>query len=120
MLKFRYDNVTSGDIRFELRKYIPPPVFFYYELQNTFMMHRTANGAFCEDEITGLSLVSQYRKDTAKRICDTFKNQKYMCEEPVETIFQFNAFCAEAKEVYAPIGAAASLMFNGKTLLSFN
>lgn len=81
------------------------PVYFYYELHDTFMMHRSLNQAYCKKQlITGES-----------NECDSFKNQNYSCENAVSRSFipKMAMFCVDNQKYYAPVGGAASIMFNG-------
>ncbi|CAA91545.2 uncharacterized protein CELE_W03G11.2 [Caenorhabditis elegans] len=112
LIRHRYDNVAEGYIDINITRFIPSPVYFYYELHDTFMMHRSLNQAYCKKQlITGES-----------NECDSFKNQNYSCENAVSRSFipKMAMFCVDNQKYYAPVGGAASIMFNDSFSLTFN
>uniref|UniRef100_A0A8R1I366 Uncharacterized protein n=1 Tax=Caenorhabditis japonica TaxID=281687 RepID=A0A8R1I366_CAEJA len=95
---------------------MPLPVYFYYELRNTFLVHRSLNSAFCNPQIFGR--LGTYPPENA---CDKWKLSKYSCENPTKlSPFSLQPYCAKGQKYYAPTGGAAAIMFNDSFLLSKN
>ncbi|CAP34199.1 Protein CBG16211 [Caenorhabditis briggsae] len=114
LIRQRYDNVTNGYMDINIPRYIPAPVYFYYELRGSFRMHRSLNQAFCKNQlITGESYG-----------CDTFKNKNYSCEDAKakqsKLIPGFSSYCVDGQKFYAPVGGTASIMFNDYFKLTLN
>ncbi|CAL2049017.1 unnamed protein product [Caenorhabditis brenneri] len=113
LIRFQYDNITSGYIDINITKFIPAPVYFYYELRNTFQMHRSLNQAYCKRQLV-------FGDSTG---CDSFKNSKYACENPSPSstfLAGFSTFCANGQKFYAPVGGISSIMFNDYFKLTLN
>ncbi|CAI2357670.1 unnamed protein product [Caenorhabditis sp. 36 PRJEB53466] len=114
LVRRRYDNISSGYLEIVIPKHIPPPIYFYYELKNTFLMHRSLNAAFCAEQLIGPGLTDNLHP------CDEFRNIKYSCEKRDTPSFPFRypLRCATDATFYAPIGGLGAIMFNDTFKLS--
>ncbi|KAF1746786.1 hypothetical protein GCK72_023243 [Caenorhabditis remanei] len=76
-------------------------------------MHRSLSQAYCTEQL----LVGN------NAACDKFKNRRYSCENPKQDssgIPLLPLFCTEKQKYYAPVGAAASIMFTDYFSLTLN
>ncbi|CAD6190567.1 unnamed protein product [Caenorhabditis auriculariae] len=108
----RYDNSSKpqASIEIQIDTHVPPPVLFFYKLQNFPRNHRRMQHSVCYRQLIG--------EDSS--MCETprlrYRMNKYFCASAINVSCpEWLPMCAavpRCTKYFAPMGAVAASMFN--------